>query len=60
MKAREIIRILEKDGWQFKDQTGSHRHFLHPAKAGKVTVPVHPGDLSPGVVRSILKQAELK
>jgi predicted RNA binding protein YcfA (HicA-like mRNA interferase family) len=60
LKPRETVRKIERDGWQFKDQTGSHRHLLHETKPGKVTVPMHIGDLSPGVVHSILKQAGLK
>ncbi len=32
----------------------------HPFKPGKVTVPDHRGDLAPGTLNSILKQAGLK
>jgi predicted RNA binding protein YcfA (HicA-like mRNA interferase family) len=61
VKAREIIRLLEEDGWRFHSQRGSHRHYVHPIKPGKVTVPMHAGkDLQPGTVHSILKQAGLK
>ncbi|MBR1529337.1 MAG: type II toxin-antitoxin system HicA family toxin [Oscillospiraceae bacterium] len=51
MTAREIIKILQSDGWMKKSQIGSHRHFVHP---------IHPGDLDPKTVKSILKQAGLK
>lgn len=60
MTAREIIKIIQSDGWTKKSQVGSHRHFVHPTKPGKVTVPIHPGDLDPKTVNSILKQAGLK
>jgi predicted RNA binding protein YcfA (HicA-like mRNA interferase family) len=61
MKAREIIRIIEADGWRFVRQTGSHKHFQHPEKPGTVTVPFHGNrDLLKYVVASILKQAGLK
>ena len=33
---------------------------MHPVKAGKVTVPLHKGDLPKGTVHFILKQAGLK
>lgn len=59
MDSREIIRKLEKDGWELHSQKGSHRHFKHPAKPGKVTVPHPRKDLPPKTVRSILKQAGL-
>ena len=39
--SREIIALLVRDGWFEAGQTGSHRHFKHPSKPGKVTAP-HP------------------
>ena len=61
MKAREIIRILEQDGWRLVRQKGSHMQFKHPTKPGTVTVPFHGSkDLSKSDVASILKQAGLK
>ncbi len=59
MRFREIERILLDDGWQFKNAKGSHNHYIHPTKPGKVTVPNHSGDLDPRTVKSILKQAGL-
>ena len=59
MRFREIERILLNDGWQFKNAKGSHNHYTHPTKPGKVTVPNHSGDLDPRTVKSILKQAGL-
>ena len=61
MKTREIIRILEQDGWYFHSQKGSHAQYKHPVKSGRVTVPMHGSkDLSKSDVHSILKQARLK
>lgn len=61
MTAREIIKIIQEDGWVEKNQVGSHKHFVHPTKPGKTTVPIHGGkDLDPKTVNSILKQAGLK
>lgn len=59
MRFREIERILLDDGWQFKNAKGSHNHYIHPTKPGKVTIPNHSGDLDPRTVKSILKQAGL-
>jgi predicted RNA binding protein YcfA (HicA-like mRNA interferase family) len=39
--------------------TGSHHHFKHAVKPGKVTVPHPKKDLPIGTVRSILRQAGL-
>ncbi|MCC7451448.1 MAG: type II toxin-antitoxin system HicA family toxin [Anaerolineae bacterium] len=61
MKVREVIKMIEADGWYLVDTKGSHRQYKHPEKRGRVTVAGHPGDdLAPGTLNSILKQAELK
>jgi predicted RNA binding protein YcfA (HicA-like mRNA interferase family) len=57
--SRKIIKLLETDGWTFIGTTGSHHHFKHETKPGKVTVPHPKKDLPAGTVRSILKQAGL-
>jgi len=59
MKFREMEKLLLADGWVFKGAKGSHYQYIHPDKPGKVTVPNHPGDISPIIVKAILKQAGL-
>ncbi len=61
MTVRELLRIIEKDGWFMVAQKGSHRQYKHPAKHGRVTIAGHPNDdLAPGTLNSILRQAGLK
>jgi len=60
MTAREVIKALRKDGWTWKATKGSHQHFVHPEKPGKVTVPVHKGEIPNGTLQSIYKQAGWK
>jgi predicted RNA binding protein YcfA (HicA-like mRNA interferase family) len=61
MKVRDIIKILETDGWYLVSTEGSHRQFKHAAKKGKVTVSGKPSDdVRKGTLNSILKQAGLK
>lgn len=61
MKVREIIKIIETDGWYLVRQKGSHRQFNHSIKKGTVTIAGKPGDdIAKGTEKSILKQAELK
>ncbi|HEY7550800.1 MAG TPA: type II toxin-antitoxin system HicA family toxin [Hyphomicrobiaceae bacterium] len=50
--SRAILRLLAADGWYEVGQTGSHKHFKHPTKLGKVTVP-HPS----GICRQRLRGA---
>jgi predicted RNA binding protein YcfA (HicA-like mRNA interferase family) len=61
MKIREVLKLLEEDGWFLTATRGSHRQFKHPEKKGRVTVAGKPSDdLAPGTLSSILKQAGLK
>lgn len=57
--SRKLIGMLERDGWVCVGVTGSHHHFKHPVKRGKVTVPHPVKDLPVGTVRSLLRQAGL-
>ena len=60
MRVRELEKILKEDGWYVVKQVGSHRQYKHPVKSGKVTIPIHSGDLDKGTANSVLKQAGLK
>lgn len=60
MKPRQILKTLKKDGWNIKNQTGSHIHLIHPSKSGKVQVPNHNKDLKLKTLNSILTQAGLR
>jgi predicted RNA binding protein YcfA (HicA-like mRNA interferase family) len=60
MKSKEIIKMLEANGWFKHAQKGSHSQFKHPFKKGKVTVPHPKNDLPLKTMQSILKQAGLK
>lgn len=61
MKVRDVIRLIETDGWYPITQRGSHRQFRHPTKPGKVTVAGHPSvEMAKGTYNNILKQAGLK
>jgi predicted RNA binding protein YcfA (HicA-like mRNA interferase family) len=60
MKVREVIRLVEKDGWYLVRTKGGHRHFRHPSKPGTVTIPGNLGrDMPPGTLKSVLDQAGL-
>ena len=61
MKIRDVIKLIERDGWFVVAAKGSHRQFKHPRKPGRVTIAGHPGDdLAPGTLNSVLKQAGLR
>jgi predicted RNA binding protein YcfA (HicA-like mRNA interferase family) len=61
MKVKDLIALLEADGWRQVRMKGSHRQFHHPVKSGTVTVAGKPSvDVPPGTLNSVLKQAGLK
>lgn len=61
MKVREVLKLIQDDGWYQVAQKGSHRQFKHLQKLGRVTVTGHPSqEMDKGTLNSILKQAGLK
>jgi len=61
VNVRELLGLLERDGWTVVRQHGSHRIYRHPTKAGQLVVPVHGSkELATGTLNSILKKAGLK
>jgi predicted RNA binding protein YcfA (HicA-like mRNA interferase family) len=61
MKVREVIRLIEDDGWLHIATRVSHRQFKHPTKPGRVTIAGKPSDdLARGTERSIMRQAGLE
>ncbi|MCY3712634.1 MAG: type II toxin-antitoxin system HicA family toxin [Gemmatimonadetes bacterium] len=60
MKVREVIRLIENDGWYLVRTRGSHRQYKHSWKEGLVTVPGNLNDdLASGTQNSILKQSKI-
>ncbi len=60
VKVREVIKIIEADGWYLVNMEGDHRQYKHPTKRGRVTIAGHPSkEVPPGTLVSIFKQAQL-
>jgi predicted RNA binding protein YcfA (HicA-like mRNA interferase family) len=61
VKVRDVINLLEADGWRQERQRGSHRTFRHPIKSGSVTVAGKAGaEIPRGTLGSVRRQAGLK
>lgn len=57
-KVKEIIKMLEADGWYLHKIKGDHRQFKHLVKKGRVTVNKKLSDtLDQELLNSIFKQA---
>jgi predicted RNA binding protein YcfA (HicA-like mRNA interferase family) len=60
VKVRDVVAVLEADGWHLVRTKGSHRQFRHPNKPGTVTVAGKAStDVPIGTLGSIWKQAGL-
>jgi predicted RNA binding protein YcfA (HicA-like mRNA interferase family) len=57
--SKELMALMEVDGWQVVRIKGSHHHMKHPNKPGTITVPHPKKQLGVGLVRVIKKQAGL-
>ncbi len=59
LKGKEIVRILERAGFQLARTRGSHAFLRHPD--GRATVvPIHAGEtIGPGLLRAILRDVEM-
>ena len=61
MKVRDLIKLIEGEGWRQVRTRGSHRQYKHREKKGLVTILGHPrDDVHPDTLKSVLLQAVLK
>jgi predicted RNA binding protein YcfA (HicA-like mRNA interferase family) len=61
LKVRDLIHLVEADGWYLVGQSGSHRQFRHPTKPGRVTIAGKLSiELPPKTEHTILRQAGLR
>lgn len=62
LSGKEICRILEKDGFVFVRQTGSHRIYQKSVEEDCITIPVPVHSNTPlkkGTLHAILKKARI-
>lgn len=58
--SKDILRLLNADGWYEVACVGDHHQFKHPAKPGRVTL-THPvKDVPVKNLKSIERQAGIK
>lgn len=61
MKIKEVIKLLEANGWVWTRQTGSHRQYTKPGVRRPIPVAGKLSDEVPkGTLNKILKEAGLK
>lgn len=60
MSSKDLIKQLERAGWQLRNVKGSHHVFRHPTLPGHISIPHPKKDLGIGLVNKLLRQAGLK
>ena len=59
VRAKDLIRALEKAGFEFIRQKGSHATFYNFLAEKMVVVPVHSRELPRWLVKKLIKDAGL-
>ncbi len=60
LKPKEVEKIILRNDFSLKRQTGSHRIYHNPLTKATVVVPFHSKDIPPGTLRSIIQQSKLE
>lgn len=56
VKARDLIKVVIKLGFSFRDQSGSHAVYIH-SDGRRTTISIHPSDtIGIGLLTKIIKK----
>lgn len=56
--SKDIVKVAQKRGWEFKRTSGSHHIFKHPDSPDLLVIPHPKKDLKPGIYSDLMKQAQ--
>jgi predicted RNA binding protein YcfA (HicA-like mRNA interferase family) len=59
LTAKELIRVLERKGWELDRSRGSHHIYVHPATHRTLSVPLARRAMSIGTLARLLKDADI-
>jgi len=57
--ARQLVRVAEKLGFEFRRQRGSHAIYVRSSDRARVVIPMHGGDLKPKTLRAIINDLKI-
>lgn len=57
VRPRQLVRVLERKGWQLARSKGSHHHFKHPDNPNVIAVAIHAKDVKRGTLSGTLSDA---
>jgi predicted RNA binding protein YcfA (HicA-like mRNA interferase family) len=58
LSGKEVVRLLEKAGWEKVRQRGSHMILVKPGEIASLSVPNHK-EVAKGTLRSLVRAAGL-
>ena len=58
LSGKEVVRLLEKAGWEKVRQRGSHMIMMKPGEIASLSVPNHK-EVAKGTLRSLIRAAGL-
>ena len=58
IRPKDLLKVLQKEGFIISRKTGSHMHLKHP-DGRRTSISIHPRPLPKGTLDAILTQTEL-
>ena len=59
VRPRQVVSVLKRKGFVDAGYDGSHRILVQEERDLQTSVPIHPGDVGRGLLKKILRQAEI-
>jgi predicted RNA binding protein YcfA (HicA-like mRNA interferase family) len=59
LTAKQLIRVLERKGWEHDRSRGSHHIYVHVATRRSLSIPLAKRAMSIGTLARLLKDAEI-
>ena len=60
LTSKQVIKLLKENGFVLDHVSGSHYVFFQSVSKRRVVVPYHTADLPIGILKSILRSAEIE
>lgn len=60
LTSKQVIKLLETNGFILDHVSGSHYVYYHPSSKRRAVVPYHTKNLPIGTLKSILRSAEIE
>jgi predicted RNA binding protein YcfA (HicA-like mRNA interferase family) len=57
--AKELVRVAERLGFEFRRQRGSHAIYVRASDQARVVIPMHGGELKRKTLRAIIQDLKI-